>query len=332
MIAMSPSAICQLLCILQTSASSAVLDSSQRKNLDADSEMWFHLLVASTVVVGIGLLFEFPEVKHEWQKWWRNRPSKTKWLVPKPDRNRIPLWSMIGFVLVMGGVAAEGIFEGCMGIADTKLRNFDKQSITDTELKAARLGNSTQELKTAAEVAKGQAESERLARVKIEASVAFRRLTDIQKVEMGSQLRRMPPEPITVWFFSESPEGPPFAADIAEMLRKGGMYVYPPRPLAPSTSPAVRVTDPIVKYVNGVQIGSTSDTASVLLANKIKDLLEDNGFDAEIVQSDAASAIAKNIGSPNVIVGVMSRPEGPQGEYKLQAEREAKQKKKSTAK
>jgi hypothetical protein len=113
--------------------------------------MCFLLVVASTLVVAIGIFFEFPDTKHTFQEWWGNRPSNTKRFIPKPDRNRDPLWSMIGFILVAVGVAAEGVFEGCMGIADTRLRQFDESAIATAESKAGDAATSAAIAKNAAD-------------------------------------------------------------------------------------------------------------------------------------------------------------------------------------
>jgi hypothetical protein len=168
-----------------------------------------------------------------------------------------------------------------------------------------------------------KAESERLARVKIEASVAWRRLTDKQKINIAKRLHEYPTEAISVWFLAGDAEGQRFASDIAEALREGKMNVYPPRPLASPGPQTASVTDPITPYETGVQVMSTNEPPSRSLAGAIERELRGVGFDAKIVESDAPDAMAKNIGLPNVIVGVVGRPDGPQGEYKLQSEREA---------
>ncbi len=175
------------------------------------------------------------------------------------------------------------------------------------------------------------AEKERLARVKIEANVAWRHLSDKQVTDIARRLHNLHSrEAITVWFSAGDAEGARFAADIAEMLREGKMFVYPPRPLAPPTPETVSITDPIKPYETGVLVESTNDPASRSLAEGIVEELRNAGFDAKTVESDAPAAVAKDIGLPNIVVGVAGRPNGPQGEYNLEAEKEAVGKNKHT--
>lgn len=221
------------------------------------------------------------------------------------------------------------------GRQDAKLRQFS------TELAGAKSALATQQERAAIaegkialaeqhtaealrDIAKAKelAEKEKLARVKIEASVAWRRLTDKQKIEIPKRLHEYPPEAISIWFFAGDAEGQRFASDIAEVLREGKMYVYPPRPLSPPGPQTASVTDPITPYETGVQVASTNEPPSRLLADAIAKELRSAGFDAKIVQSDAPDAMAKSIGLPNIVVGVVGRPNGPQGEYKLQSETE----------
>lgn len=160
MAAMNASSVFQLAFILQTSASSAqsALNSPIRKSLERWSERCFLLLLVSTAIVAVGLLFEWPEVKHDFGEWWRTRPSKNRWLVNlRIDRNRIPLWSMIGFALVTIGVALEGVFEGYVGITDTKLRKFDESAILAAEREAGDAAKSAQNARNAAKDAQDSA-------------------------------------------------------------------------------------------------------------------------------------------------------------------------------
>jgi hypothetical protein len=253
--------------------------------------------------------------------------------------------AVIGGLFITVGVGAELWYEHRTNILEGRLETEngllianlnDKASASDE--RAKKLENSTQQLRTDADTQRGIAagalqkaaeanliaEAEKLARVELEASVAWRRLSNRQEAEMSRELqkRNLASEPVTVVFFGGSAEGANFAVDITEMLRASGLPAFPPRPLdtpGPSKS-AVRTTDSIVRYITGVQIAGTDDDPSRELAKGIKETLEDHGFDAQIIESDAPAAFAKDIG-PNVIVGISPRPDGPQGEYKLKAGR-----------
>jgi hypothetical protein len=96
----------------------------------------------STAFVAVGIVFEYPEVKHEFIEWLRSR--KKPWVVdpaPAGNRNRVPLWSLVGFLIVIVGVAGEGVYEGLLGINDTKIRKIDESSLAADELQIAQLQN-----------------------------------------------------------------------------------------------------------------------------------------------------------------------------------------------
>ena len=146
---MNVSNIFQAAVILQTSASSqSALEAPIRKATEARADLYFILLLISSGLVAVGILFEWPEVKHAFLEWRRSKPSL--------ERNRIPLWGLIGFVLVAIGVGAEGVFEGLVGIKDTKLRDLDKTAIADTELRASKLEQSNLTLQVQVDSFQGQ--------------------------------------------------------------------------------------------------------------------------------------------------------------------------------
>jgi hypothetical protein len=106
----------------------------------------------STALVAVGIAFEYPEVRHEFIEWLRSR--KKAWVVEvvPANRNRVPLWSLVGFLIVVAGIAGEGIYEGLLGINDTRIRKMDESSIAADELKITgmNLALETEKNKTAA--------------------------------------------------------------------------------------------------------------------------------------------------------------------------------------
>jgi hypothetical protein len=78
-----------------------------------------------------------------------------------------------------------------------------------------------------------QAEDERMARVRIQASVAWRRLSEQQKVDMGSALgRHFSNQGVSFWYGAGDTESSWFAADIAEALKAAHtLRIYPPASL-----------------------------------------------------------------------------------------------------
>jgi hypothetical protein len=150
MIAMNTSSLSHLALILQTSSSA--LESPARKALEANSQSDFFWLLISTALVAVGIAFEYPEVRHEFIEWLRSR--KKAWVVEvvPANRNRVPLWSLVGFLIVVAGIAGEGIYEGLLGINDTRIRKMDESSIAADELKITgmNLALETEKNKTAA--------------------------------------------------------------------------------------------------------------------------------------------------------------------------------------
>src|SRR5690242_13901961 len=95
--------------------------------------------------------------------------------------------------------------------------------------KAGQANERAGELEKDAATLRKEAEDERLARVKIEASVAWRRLTDQQKAEIGTSLKRFSNQGVSFWSNAGDVEAQLFAADIAEAVtRAGTLHVYAP--------------------------------------------------------------------------------------------------------
>lgn len=162
------------------------------------------------------------------------------------------------------------------------------------------------------------AEDERLARVKIEASVAWRRLTDKQKTDIGTSLKRFSNQGVSFWSNAGDVEAELFAADIAEAItRAGTLRVYAPAQVVKlMEGGAANLGKPIKRIDTGVVVVFTDDPPSHELADAISTLLRASGFDAVSRKNEPpAQPIA-----PQVWVNVESRPQGAQGEYKLQDE------------
>jgi hypothetical protein len=169
-----------------------------------------------------------------------------------------------------------------------------------------------------------QAEDERLARVTIEARVAWRRLTEQQKTEIGSALgRRFSNQSVSFWYSSGDTESSWFAAHLAEAVQAARtLRVFPPG--AVMTMLVGGRVGPIRRSDTGVRIQSTGDERSRQLAAAIIHELIVRGFDAAR-QTDPPFDPNP---APQVWVYADPRPDGPQGEFKLAAQRDAAQKKK----
>jgi hypothetical protein len=87
----------------------AGVDALIRAEFENFSDWWFARLIWSSVIVAIGLFFEGPEVFHEVAGAIRRMLH-----IGKPEKDKQPwivLCGLIGWLLVAGGVACEGIAE-----------------------------------------------------------------------------------------------------------------------------------------------------------------------------------------------------------------------------
>ena len=127
-----------------------------RQALQAKSDRWFHWLVISSVAVMVGVAFEAPEATIALRRWylhWRERGDEVG---PPNERSLVTPASYLGLLLVILGVAGEGVFEAKASSADTALRAHDEAVLADA------LKN-TGDAKSAAGAAEGAATNARLA-------------------------------------------------------------------------------------------------------------------------------------------------------------------------
>ena len=315
-----------------------------RADLDAWSSFWFWILVASTIMVAIGIICEAPEI---WQtvefgrktverirEFWYIRLRKIDLnglerlcpeLITKNHHNRqwIAKIGFIGWVFVALGVMGEGVSEYFVNDAETNIRAFDETLLADAQTKAAfAIGRASQNEREAAQLRK-DAEAEHLARVKIEAGVAFRSLDDQQKRDIGTALTRFGSiTGASIWFANGSTEAELFADDIADALRSVRIHTTTVGGIMEMREGG-KWDAPIESANTGVDISSTSNPVARELADALFKELTIRGFDAKR-QPDQKSQ--NNPPGPVIWITVQAHPKGPQGEYKLQAEREGKHK------
>jgi len=113
------------------------LDARVRVHLQQYSDTFFFWAIASAIIVALGCALEGPEILHEL---FPKLFSFFTW--PSNDRlQKFELWTkkvgMIGWVLVVLGIAAEGIFEVYDHRASGFLQTFDEILIADTQRQAA---------------------------------------------------------------------------------------------------------------------------------------------------------------------------------------------------
>ncbi len=170
------------------------------------------------------------------------------------------------------------------------------------------------------------AEAEHLARVKIEAAVSFRSLNDKQKRDIGGALSRFGSiTAASMWFVNGSADAESFADEIAEAMRSARIHTTTVGGIVEMPEGGGNWDKPLMPVRTGVDITSTSNPAARDPADALFKELTDRGFDAK--REPDNNKPENSPPGPVIWVTVLARPKGPQGEYKLQAEREANAKK-----
>jgi hypothetical protein len=291
--------------------------------------------------VGVGLLLELPEIVHDMCEIYGRKSRELKyWLTPAIDRREYPKrewvkkWAALGWVLIVLGVMGEGWFETQVSKYDSALSNMTDAVVAKAQEESAHAeaiakGFDAQiaDSNAKAKSAEAAAEAERLARVKIEVTVAWRSLDDQQKQDMGAALASFSSKAgASIWYDASSSEAQGFADDIADALRLvhitttnvGGII---------SAAEGGKWNGTIARGQTGVIIQSTNNPAAIDFALAMVKELSSRGFDT-MRQTDPPFQKGSD---PVIWINIDARPKGPQGEYKLQAEREAKANNKAAA-
>jgi hypothetical protein len=214
-------------------------------------------------------------------------------------------------VLLVAAVVAVGIAIAAIGSSRAKSRLIGLQDDVATAKEAHLLMVlSTNEGETAR--LKELAEKEHLARVKLEASVAWRRLTKDQISDLGTALEVFPRQLTALVYNVNDIEAYSFATDVDVALHEFAKWniAEPQAVLSMREGPVNFGTNPPLE--RGVVVNSTPDERSRAAAKAVVDKLSSFGFDAVI-----GAPIPKE--TPTVQVFVQPRPEGPQGAAKLRS-------------
>ncbi len=232
------------------------------------------------------------------------------------------LQKLVGFANmgVIFALALSFLFGGASIILGARLKktegeNFDryktKNSLLIESAKAdteqARL--ETQEIKKQNLELQLLVEEEKMARIKLEEKVAWRRLTKDQKEEISSRLSRFTGQPVTVSYSPTDHEGMGFALDIVSTLRLAGWKADGPTPVLEFINPKNLVD--VDNVQTGVVVGNTENKESQAASEALGKRLIRLGFDAYKAPRNESGD------KPMVSVRVFARPEGPQGRAKL---------------
>jgi hypothetical protein len=293
----------------------SALDSSAETlaNSSASLEPWSWVF---TALVAVGVAMEF------WVIWHEHREDTETWALTffgvhrtlRPHFGRL-IAEYISVALVAGGIVGELIVGIKIASFNTQLRSVDSQ----LRSKNAELRTTSDRLvaliSSKAEEAEKQAKEADLARVKIEAAVAWRALDDKQKQEIGAALTSFSPKAgASIWYNGSSTEAQMFADDIADALRSGHITTTNVGGMLMAAEGG-KWNGSIVRGQTGVIIQSTNNPVAINFALAVVKELSSHGFDT-IRQTDPPFEKGSD---PVIWINVEARPKGPQGEYKLQA-------------
>jgi hypothetical protein len=168
------------------------------------------------------------------------------------------------------------------------------------------------EANKATSIANQQAAAANLELARLQGKMVPRRLTKAQQERLASGVSSFAPQLAGVWYGAGDKESENFSWDIASALNDAGWRVFSPASTA-TLAQGGKPFGTIPRLQTGVVISSNKDEPSMKAADVLAQELSALGFDARK---------ASNIGSgpePVVVVTVQARPEGPQGELKLDA-------------
>ena len=175
---------------------------------------------------------------------------------------------------------------------------------------------SVAEANKATSIANQQAAAANLELARLQGKMVPRRLTKEQQERLASGVSSLAPQLASVWYGAGDKESENFSWDIASALNAAGWRVFSPASTA-ALAQGGKPFGSIPRLQTGVIVGSNKDEPSMRAADVFVRELSALGFDTRK---------AANIGNgsePVVVVSVQARPDGAQGELKLNADKTA---------
>ena len=168
------------------------------------------------------------------------------------------------------------------------------------------------EANKATSIANQQAAAANLELARLQAKMLPRRLTKAQQDGLASAVRFLAPQSAGVWYGAGDKESENFSWDIASALDAAGWKVFSPA----STTTLAQSGKPfgwVPRLQTGVVVSSNKDGPSMKAADALATELSALGFEAR------KAADIGNGHEPLVVITVQARPDGAQGETKLNA-------------
>jgi hypothetical protein len=121
------------------------IDLATKASLQHRRDLYFDCLLACTGLVGLGLLMEILEIKHDILEAIGRKSREGKyWLALPIDRREYPeasprakVLSAVGWVLIVVGVTGEGVFEGFVSKYDTALSRVTDTVVAEAQKESA---------------------------------------------------------------------------------------------------------------------------------------------------------------------------------------------------
>jgi hypothetical protein len=229
------------------------------------------------------------------------------------ESTRVKKWLKAFKWMVVIGVFGELIADGGIFLLSARL-----QTITDLEV-----AHSNEEAKKAGERASANekeaarlrklAQDESLARLQLEAELAWRRISKDSQSATAAHLVRLPGQLAQISYSAADLEAQSFASDIASALRGAKWEVFEPQGIANMHQVLVTLrTDTPLEA--GVTVTSTINRTSRAAASALVQELSALGFDATLSPTKFQQLTS------TVFIFVGRRPDGIQGEFKLRGQ------------
>src|SRR5216117_2459034 len=168
------------------------------------------------------------------------------------------------------------------------------------------------EANKATSIANQQAAAANLELARLQAKMMPRRLTNAQQEGLTSGVRSSAPQLASVWYGAGDKESENFSWDIASALDAAGWKVFSPASTA-TLAQSGKPFGSMPRLQTGVVVSSNKDGPSMKAADALATELSALGFDAR------KAAEIGNGRESLVVVTVQARPDGAQGEMKLNA-------------
>ena len=168
------------------------------------------------------------------------------------------------------------------------------------------------EANKAASIANQQAAAAKFELASLQGKMTPRRLTNEQQERLASGVGPLAPQLASIWYGAGDKESENFSWDIASALNAAGWRVFSPASTA-TLAQSGKPFGTIPRLQTGVVVGSNKDEPSMKAADALVRELSVLGFDARKASNIGNGAEAV------VVVTVQARPEGAQGELKLNA-------------